>query len=448
MPRLTQRQWDHVEQAVKSSRLRQRHGLPKRSSKSVLIATFNIRKLGSAEDRTDRRRKGRTPGAWHFLALACSPFDLIAVQEVQDELAGLRRLQHELKRRHRRTMKLLISDITGSQPGGSGMTERMAFLYDPRKIEHTELSSEITVDRAQVVQNLFARRQEFARFFEEHAKSLAKWEERAETASREGKRRPSKPTLKLPAFVTFIRAPHEGSFRVRPVKGAEPLDFVVVNAHLLYGEHEDERLQEFLELVRWLTLRAKYRDRLYAPNFLLLGDCNLETDNLVEAAAADNPPAEATASARVFLEWKIKSLNEGELKSRTGADVNFPLLDDHPVQGPLRTNARQSQTYDQIGLFCRDPRLPRHDENTAVTGTDDRYDYGVFRFTDLLAEVLEPADWKDAKKKQGGAVGSPFEHLEKTVRDRVVGWVGTDVSDHLPAWIRLPRPGVAQNEPT
>ena len=447
MPRLTQRQWNQVERAVKSSRLRRRHGLPKRSGKSVLIATFNIRKLGSAKNRTDGRSKGRTPGAWHLLALACSPFDLIAVQEVQDELAGLRRLQHELKRRHRRTMKLLISDITGSQPGGSGMTERMAFLYDPRKIEHTELSSEITVDRAQVVHSLFDRWQEFARFFEAHAEALAKWEERVETARSEGKRRPSKPTLKLPAFVTFIRAPHEGSFRIRPVKDADPTDFIVVNAHLLYGEHEDERLQEFLELVKWLTLRAKYPDRLYAPNLLLLGDCNLETDNLVEAAATENPPAEATASAHAFLEWKIKSLNEREFKSRSGADANFPLLDDHPVQGPLRTNARQSQTYDQIGLFCRDPRLPRHAENGSVSGADDRYDYGVFRFTDLLAEVLEPNAWKDAKQKQGDAAGSPFEHLEKAVRDRVIGWVGTDVSDHLPAWIRLQRPGIAQKEP-
>ena len=55
-----------------------RHGLPTRRSGSVLIASFNIRKLGSDKDRTGSRRKGRTPGAWRLIARACSPYDLIA----------------------------------------------------------------------------------------------------------------------------------------------------------------------------------------------------------------------------------------------------------------------------------------------------------------------------------------------------------------------------------
>ena len=60
------------------------YGLPQREYGSVLIGSFNIRKLGSA-----RSRNGDT---WEFLADVCRSFDLLAVQEIMDNLSGLRRL--------------------------------------------------------------------------------------------------------------------------------------------------------------------------------------------------------------------------------------------------------------------------------------------------------------------------------------------------------------------
>ncbi len=41
------------------------------------------------------------------------------------------------------------------------------------------------------------------------------------------------------------------------------------------------------------------------------------------------------------------------------ANVNFPFLDVHPTRREVfRTNARLTETFDQTGLFSRDPRLP------------------------------------------------------------------------------------------
>lgn len=439
MAKLELQRWQTVADALTTNRLK-KHGLPTRRSGSVLIGTFNIRKLGKGDDRTSDRGSGRAPGAWRLLARACAPFDLLAIQEVQDDLDGLLRLQRDLRANHRRKLSLLISDIAGSRPGGVGSTERMAFLYDPRRIAHTELSSEITADRSQVADTLYRRRAEIGTSTAAYAALVEQWERDCEAADAAGRDRPAKPWFTLPTFLTFIRAPHVASFRVRPRGNAEPLDLLAVNAHLLYGKDENERLWEFLELVEWLANRAKYPEKLYAPNLFLLGDCNLETENLREAVAEENPPLEATASARDFLEWKIKRFNSERLTSRSSADANFPLLDDHPRQGPLRTNARQNEAYDQIGLFCRDPRLPRHDANENVTGTGTTYDYGVFRFTDLLADLLEPDAWAQAVRDQGDTPGSPFDRLPKSVRDDVMDWVEWDVSDHLPAWIRLPQP--------
>ena len=264
---------------------------------------------------------------------------------------------------------------------------------------------------------------------------------------------PDKPWFAFPSFLTFIRPPYVGSFRIL-AKGQEaPIDLLAVSAHLLFGENEDERLWEFLELIEWLALRAKYPDRLYAPNLFLLGDCNLFTRDLrksvlAEFAAAGEPPDEALTSSRDFFEWKIKSINRTKLRSRKPAKANFPLLDVHPVQGVLRTSARQGETYDQIGIFRRDERLPLHDANAAVTGEGDTYDFGVFRFTDLIAEALMPDAWaraveaeEEARQQKGKTPESPFLQLPKSRRDRLINAIEFDVSDHLPAWMRLPIPG-------
>ncbi len=76
-------------------------GLPERRSKSVVIGTFNIRKLGTV--------KNRSPQSWTFLAQICKRFDLLAVQEVMDNLEGLRHLHKALGDDY----GMVVSDVTG-----------------------------------------------------------------------------------------------------------------------------------------------------------------------------------------------------------------------------------------------------------------------------------------------------------------------------------------------
>ncbi len=60
------------------------YGLPERQHGSVLLASFNIRELGAA--------RNRNRDEWEFLADIIRPFDFLAVQEVGDNLSGLRRV--------------------------------------------------------------------------------------------------------------------------------------------------------------------------------------------------------------------------------------------------------------------------------------------------------------------------------------------------------------------
>jgi hypothetical protein len=199
--------------------------------------------------------------------------------------------------------------------------------------------------------------------------------------------------------------PKEGS-------NGEPCEFLVVNAHLLYGENKKERLWEFVALIEWLTLRAKSRKKTYYENMLLMGDCNLEFEHI--------------KATRERIDNWLKSLNEKRLKHHKAARANFPLLSPHPTRGLLRTNARQDQTYDQIAIFAHDDRLPTSEANENAGTAPDRYDYGVFRFTDLFAQALFSKD---------------FDGLSKEEQRSIINRTEWDVSDHMPAWFRLPIPG-------
>ena len=107
--------------------------------------------------------------------------------------------------------------------------------------------------------------------------------------------------------------------------------------------------------------------------------------------------------------------------------VNFPLLSKHPVHDFMTTTLRDNQTYDQIGVFSFDKRLPRPDDNdTAGQGAPDDYDYGVFRLSDILAKALYGKLYPALDDKERKALHEKAEH---------------DISDHMPAWIRVRIPG-------
>ena len=102
------------------------------------------------------------------------------------------------------------------------------------------------------------------------------------------------------------------AFRIAGHPGTRPYEFMAVNAHLYFGNYIDDRRQEFNALVDWIMSRFRTQSHAYYPNFMLLGDLNLDYDN--------------PARDRGRIEERIKSLN-GELD---GANVNFPFLDIHP----------------------------------------------------------------------------------------------------------------------
>ncbi|MCZ6628089.1 MAG: endonuclease/exonuclease/phosphatase, partial [SAR324 cluster bacterium] len=267
----------------------EKYGLAARRAGSLVLASFNIRKLG--------KRKNKSDGAWDFLERFCSRCDFIAVQEVLDNLEGLNHLKDRLG------YGLVASDITGGVPGGRGMVERLAYLYRWKAIERTEVASDITYDRKVVLDTLFEHRDGFHAAFRSHHKALIKHEKKVRDYIAGGRHgsRPKTPQYVMPQFVTFIRTPLCVSFRILPKRRSKPVDFLAVNAHLLFGnenKHEQEREMEFRALIAWLVYRSRQASRMYHKNMMLFGDLNL-----------DFKKGDARRDA---IEAWIKSLNKGQ----------------------------------------------------------------------------------------------------------------------------------------
>lgn len=101
---------------------------------TLLLATWNIREFDSGK----YGYRGDEP--YYYIAEMLSHFDLIAIQEVRE---GLYPVQH-LRRLLGDDWDFLVTDVT---LGTSGNSERMAYLYDRRKVSFTGLAAELVLPK-------------------------------------------------------------------------------------------------------------------------------------------------------------------------------------------------------------------------------------------------------------------------------------------------------------
>ena len=108
--------------------------IPARSmGDTLLLATWNLREFGNT------RAGGREAEPLFYIAEIISRFDLVAVQEVRDDLVALRAL-----------LRILGSHwdyvATDYKEKGGGNYERLAFLFDTRKVNFTGIAGEIVLE--------------------------------------------------------------------------------------------------------------------------------------------------------------------------------------------------------------------------------------------------------------------------------------------------------------
>jgi endonuclease/exonuclease/phosphatase family metal-dependent hydrolase len=195
--------------------------VPRRSGRHLLIASWNIANLGAQQ---------RRPQDHALIAEILSWFDLVAVQEVRENLADFDLLRAALPARYR----ALYSDAAGND-------ERMLFLYDSRKLALLEEVGEIALSPVEAA-------------------------------------RVRLPALTAQRFEGFDRTPYFASWRA-----GSGFDFQLVNVHLYFGSLRNaeesrrsinRRTLETLAVARWADQR---RRSAFVPikDIVVMGDFNL-----------------------------------------------------------------------------------------------------------------------------------------------------------------------------
>ncbi len=430
MKRFSRREWYYIRKELDKEPLR--YGLPARRYGTVVIGSFNIRKLGSLADSSSD--SGRDEPTMQFLADVCRNFDLLAVQEVMPDLTAVRRLRELMGEDY----GLIVSDIVGTFPGERGNEERLAFIYNRSLVRRGDLVTEVTTSRRRVLQTIALKHNEIREEMESNAsakklrtyfhKTLPKY--LADLRKGKKPKRPRVPSFQpnIDSFLQFIRTPFAVEFEVVGHPGIERYRFLAVNAHLHFGRPV-ERRNEAEALAEWIIEKVASKT---APNVLLLGDLNFDFDN---------PEIDLERIRSKFERYRDLWGKKAKVH------VSFPFIfphprpaQDQPVGTVFRSNVRLSQTYDQIGVFSQDKRLGNRIETTfeghsrkEQWGKKNGPDYGVFNFADLFSRAL------NRDKRIGD--------LPKTERRDFLARFEHDVSDHMPIWIRMPLPATESGFP-
>ena len=195
----------------------------KELDRNLLIATWNIRGFGNFTrkwmgDEKDSPR--RDLHSIFCIAEILSRFDVIAVQEVKGNLRALRD-----------TLKLLGDNwsmiLTDTNKSDSGNDERMAYLFDTRRVQLSGLAGEIVIPN--------------------------EWVNDPEKVIRE----------------QFVRSPYAVSFR------SGNKTFILVTVHIIYGKKSKDRVNEIHGIARWLNDWASDINA-YDQNLIVLGDFNID----------------------------------------------------------------------------------------------------------------------------------------------------------------------------
>lgn len=217
----------------------------RKSDGSLLLATWNIRDF-------DSNKFGfgpRLEETFYYIAEMISAFDLVAVQEVNRDLAALEKVMRILGRE----WDYIATDTTEG-PGGN--EERMAFVFNTEKVWFRKIAGEVVLPDGQLI--VSPKKVKAPKDQKEGDKPKVTTEETRQQFAR------------TPFLVAF----QSGWFR-----------FSLCTVHIYYGadtgEQLERRIAEIKTLVKFFAQRQdkvskQEKDRYKnVENYILLGDFNV-----------------------------------------------------------------------------------------------------------------------------------------------------------------------------
>ena len=231
---------------------------------NLIIASWNIREFDSSAygDRIDE--------CLYYIAEIISKFDIIAVQEVRQDLKALKKLMSILGN----AWQYIITDIT---EGAQGNKERLAFLFDTRKVKFGGLAGEVVLPPFETKDPV------------------------------------TKQVIYQP-ITQLARTPFMCGFK------AGWTNFILSTVHILYGSdaaNNPDRVKEIQEISQALAKKAADKFE-WSNNLILLGDFNIYS------------PADETYSAILSAGFEIpiqlQNLPSNALQNKFYDQIAFKVI--------------------------------------------------------------------------------------------------------------------------
>ncbi len=212
---------------------------------NLIIGTWNIRGFGEVYKKWSENpgNPKRNLRAMVYIAEIVKHFDVLAIQEVKRDTSGLKTLLSMLGP----TWGLIISDVSG---GTKGNSERLAFVFDRRRVQLSGLAGEIVLvssDNSPVSQ--------------------------------------------------FDRTPYIVGFQTAGEK------FSLLTAHIRYGQNPSDRMGELTALAQHVAKEIRQRAQVGSDesNLIVLGDFNIDD-------RGSNPLFQAFVSTGLFVPNQLLNL--------------------------------------------------------------------------------------------------------------------------------------------
>ena len=355
--------------------------LPRRKvTDSLLLGTWNLRNF---DDNRFFHGK-RTAEDNYYIAEILSRFDIVAVQEICEDLGPLDKVMDILGRNYR----YIISDLT---EGRGGNTERLAFIYDEDKVRFRGVIGELVLpDKLQIIdgEGDDAKRRQFSR-------------------------------------TPFMCAFQSGWFK-----------FVFTTVHIYFGSHSGpkykRRVKEIHSVAKFLSKRAD-RDinKKELGSHILVGDFNIKFEG------SDGDEALTAEGFEVFRNRKgsnkdqTKFYDQISFKSKKDR-VQLAKDDAHGVLQFFNSiyRPRDFDTYrEQLLQTVRDKlkrfeREKKSAEGRLARATTDKAKSNAEK--DVLKKINQIAEWTN---KLTDNVELKKYYLKE--------WRTFRASDHLPLWVEL-----------
>lgn len=280
MPKISDNPPQYIINEISDLRKELNNTISKKKDDNVLFATWNIRVFGSLTAKWESAKKDSPKRDLHSLLCIIEiikSFDIIAVQEVKYDIKCLRDTISMLGK----DWSFIMTDVNNSDAGNN---ERLAFIFNTKRVKLSGLACEIVIPDEQLDKNI------------------------------------ASDALKK----QFARSPYAVGFKVKDKT------FILLTLHVLYGDDTDDRVPELKAISEWMYDWAKKLNK-WNHSLIIMGDFNIERkgDKAYDAFVSKNlyiPEDIRDLPSTIFKELKLYDQIGWYKNSRSKSQISLDYI--------------------------------------------------------------------------------------------------------------------------